>query len=324
MIETLATAGALGLSAGKTIATSLVGKELVSACSVAAKNVGGLVLNQMLDQSVLNDPALRNLVKLAVRTGVVVTDGSPFWADLEARTNLPLQDHSSRLWDPNAWIDGGELVTKPVVTPADLATRFRELSANLDGYVRFLMTHDPDFAAEISRRVQALVDSEGPGDVDRVLTQIRISTSGKLAERMVIDTLKPFFEGLELQQVKSVGDSFTKVDFLGTQAKQNIVLGRGEGMSVPEGGTLAIEVKTGKPEYIRQQLDHLEFQVKGHADADASLVVTSKDVYNIPGQGEQFLRGEIKVAGSRVMAFLPEKARLDEACDKLVRDAAGA
>ncbi len=138
----------------------------------------------------------------------------------------------------------------------------------------------------------------------------------------MIDSMKPLFENLDLQERKSIGESFTKLDFLGTKAKQNIVLGRGEGMFVPEEGSLAIEVKTGKPQYFRQQLDHLAFQVRGHSDADGSLVVTSKDVYNIPGQGEQFLRGEIKVAGSRVMAFLPEKARIDEACDKLVRDTA--
>ncbi len=173
MIETLAAAGALKVTTGTALITSVGGKELVSACSIAARPVGGLVLNQILDPNLLNDPASRELVKLAIRTGMVVTDGSPFWADPETRINVPLQDHSQGLWDPNAWIRGEELAAKTVVQPGDLSIRFRELSANLDQYARHLMLNDPEFAAEISRRFKALVEAQGPGDVDRVLTQIR-------------------------------------------------------------------------------------------------------------------------------------------------------
>lgn len=214
-------------------------------------------------------------------------------------------------WSPQA----GE-----VVTPSSIAERFRPLRdlSNLESYARNLEQRDPSFAKELTRRQEQLQAATSPAERDTALQQLRKSTAGKLGESIAIDGLKPYFNGLELQQRVETANGTTFIDGRFTNARCPIIFGRGHG--VAEGGTLSVEVKTGQPVYLEREVNHIaDRQVQGHlAAGDKSLVLVSRDVYAMTG--ERAARDTVAEAGSHVMALLPEKRVMDEVLLRILRE----
>lgn len=81
-----------------------------------------------------------------------------------------------------------------------------------------------------------------------------------------------------------VGDNgrYTKTDLLITDLRVPVILGRGEGMGAPVGGSMAFEVKCGKAEYLYSQKDHMVFQAEGHKQADAQCIFAQRDIHDLP------------------------------------------
>ena len=224
-------------------------------------------------------------------------------------------------FDAAAWTEAG--VPEGVVRPDMVAERFRPLRepANLDSYARHLESRDPAFAQEVGRRVEQIRDAQGPADLDAALQQIRKSTAGQLGESAAVDGFRPYFEGIEVQHRVELPGGTTIIDGRLIGARQPVVLGRGLG--VPEGGNLALEVKTGRPGYLAREIPHIaDKQVQGHLQVgDQSLVVMSRDVYSLGA--ERAARDTVGAAGSRIMALLPEKAAMDEVLIRLIGERAG-
>ena len=101
--------------------------------------------------------------------------------------------------------------------------------------------------------------------------------------------------------------------------KKTLILGRGEGMAAPAGGNLGIEVKSGKKEYIFEQLSHMEKQAKGHSQCDISCTVCSRDIKDLSPEKEQLLRSRLSEAGSPILGMLPRKSELDKDCIEFVK-----
>ncbi|MBQ9479414.1 MAG: hypothetical protein IJU71_07670, partial [Selenomonadaceae bacterium] len=172
---------------------------------------------------------------------------------------------------------------------------------------------DEEFRRRIDDYRARLKDD--PAEVER---QIKIHVTGDLAERIVVGALAPYGERIDTQVKHDVEGGYTKTDIVLHDLKVPMSIGRGEGMGAREGRSVAIEVKSGKENYLSQQREHLKFQAQGHRNYDASWVICTRDIRNVGDVSEY--RQEIRDAGSPPVGMLPYKAELDEACLKFVRE----
>lgn len=104
---------------------------------------------------------------------------------------------------------------------------------------------------------------------------------------------------------------YTKIDLVVKDLKNPVILGQGEGMGAPVGGSLAVEVKTGHSEYIYNQKDHMIFQAGGHQDCSTSITICSGDIHDLPEEKERELRNAMRDAGSPIVGMLPKKDDID-------------
>lgn len=279
------------------IATGLTLPTVLCADGVLGSTLSRITTDQLL-QNALAGGAPGRLSALELRCGAV--RGDRFLA------TCPLQQLRSSL-DVDAWFKPPDTGVG-VIEPMDLVTRFRELRQNLGRVSERLVTQDERLRSEVQRR------ANDPNDL-----QLRRTTSGLLAEKLVEAALNPYFRDIQVQ-VRVEGGG-TVIDIVASDARKPMIIG--PKLSVRDGGSLAVEVKVGSPEYLAGQLDKIaNRQVPGHhTRADTSIVITSKDIYDIPGMGPEAWRNGIDVAGSRVYAFLPKKAEIDAACANLVHSA---
>lgn len=172
------------------------------------------------------------------------------------------------------------------------------------------MAKDPNFANTIYRMREQAKD-----DTLREKTELAVKKNmvGRLAEEIVRGAFSPY--GTIQEQVhRDVEDRFTKVDFVVSNLRVPIILGRGQGNGAPKGGSIAIEVKSGQSTYINQQKEHLIFQASGHQFCDASCVICSRDIHDMSQNSEQSLRENLHEAGSPILAMLPYKDDMDKVC----------
>jgi len=156
------------------------------------------------------------------------------------------------------------------------------------------------------------------GDVERniVNRNARIHLCGSYAEHLARHALAPLGGKIETQGRTLVGDDgrYTKTDLIVTDLRVPVVLGRGEGMGAPVGGSLAFEVKCGKADYIYAQKDHMLFQAEGHKQADAHCTLCSRDIHDLPPEKKKELRDALRAAGSPLVGMMPAKNDIDRSC----------
>ena len=156
------------------------------------------------------------------------------------------------------------------------------------------------------------------GDVERniVNRNARIHLSGEYAEQLARHALAPLGGKIETQGRTFVGDDgrYTKTDLIVKDLGVPVVLGRGEGMGAPAGGSMAFEVKCGKKDYLYSQKDHMSFQAEGHKQADAHCTLCSRDIHDLPPEKENELRAALREAGSPLVGMLPTKNEIDQSC----------
>ena len=161
------------------------------------------------------------------------------------------------------------------------------------------------------------------GDVERnmVNRNICIHLSGGFAEHMARYALAPLGGTIETQGRTYVGNDggYTKTDLIVMDLRVPVILGRGENMGAPAGGSLAFEVKCGREYYLYNQKDHMVFQAEGHKKADAHCTLCSRDIHNLTPEQEKELREALRNAGSPIVGMLPEKEEIDSSCIEFVR-----
>ncbi len=160
--------------------------------------------------------------------------------------------------------------------------------------------------------------SAAKGDVERniVNRKARTHLSGEYAEQLARHALAPLGGKIETQGRTLVGDDgrYTKTDLIVTDLRVPVVLGRGEGMGAPVGGSLAFEVKCGKADYLYAQKDHMLFQAEGHKQADAHCTLCSRDIHDLPPEKKKELRDALRAAGSPLVGMMPAKNDIDHSC----------
>jgi hypothetical protein len=214
----------------------------------------------------------------------------------------------SRVWA------SGETVTlsNGRITVGDIADRFRVIRPYITDYAQEKYKLDPFFRAKCDRLADQLreASSKGPGEVQRVITQIKREGSGELGRQLTLDGMRPYFRTSSIEVPVPVNGRTTRIDILFEDAKLPVVGNRG--FFVPENGKLAVEVKTGSGAYIGGQLEHLLFQTQGTKVADAGITAVTKDISSLEAAVEAKIRDALRPT-SPVFKFLPEKAVLDEA-----------
>lgn len=156
------------------------------------------------------------------------------------------------------------------------------------------------------------------GDVERnmVNRKARIHMCGAYAEHLARHALAPLGGKIETQGRTLVGNDgrYTMTDLIVTDLRFPVVLGRGEGMGAPVGGSMAFEVKCGKADYLYAQKNHMLFQAEGHKQADAHCTLCSRDIHDLPSEKEKELRDALRAAGSPLVGMMPAKNDIDHSC----------
>lgn len=200
----------------------------------------------------------------------------------------------------------------------DVHSYSKTINANLDDFAAYLKTTNPTFAKHVeslSARFREASANRDVAGIAKINQQIHSQLSGELAEAMVVEKFRPFFERIKTQA--RVQDGATIIDLVAEGAKQPIAISRHR--YVDKGGNLAVEVKAGTEKYFQSELasGHLLKQVGGHAEFGPGLVVTTRDVTNkllLEGGARETLRS----SRSAIWRLLPYKAEIDAAVRNLV------
>jgi hypothetical protein len=156
------------------------------------------------------------------------------------------------------------------------------------------------------------------GDVERnmINRNARIHISGEYAEQMARYALAPLGGKIDTQGRTYVGDNgrYTKTDLIVSDLRVPVILGRGEKMGAPVGGSIAFEVKCGKPSNLYSKKEHMIFQAEGHKQADAHCTLCSRDIHDLSPEEEKELRDAMREAGSPLVGMLPAKNEIDKSC----------
>ena len=192
--------------------------------------------------------------------------------------------------------------------------------ALLKEFTTHLAEADARFQKESDGLCQKLANAAGPAERDIIFMQTRQRLSGLWAEKFVEAAFAPLAGTIQTQRSCGTADGgVTFTDIVLSDLKSPIVLGRGERLGVAEGGSLAIEVKSGTPDYIYRELTHMVRQASGHRHEDASCTLVTRDIKRLSTEREAELRKALREAGSPIIGMLPTKAEIDRLCWDLVR-----
>ena len=206
-----------------------------------------------------------------------------------------------------------------LVTPKELHSRLNLSVEQQYYYFEYLADRDPAFRAKIADYRSQLKAANGPVERHAVQLKIRRNLSGYCGEKIVEQALSPLGHKADTQARTTFDDGrFTKTDLIIEDLKVPVILGRGEAMNAPAGGSIAIEVKCGRASYLYSQKDHMVFQSGGHQEANASMTICSRDIKDLTPEQEEGLRGALRNAGSPLIGMLPKKDEIDKACWDMV------
>ena len=226
----------------------------------------------------------------------------------QARQNIK----NYRKWEPKE---------KQPIDPKEVHDRLNPDAATIDGILEYLYATDPKFRCSIDRLCTQMESAENTVAVE---VKIRKNVVGRLCEEIVIQAFQPMGKCVETQHKCALDNgSFTKVDMILYGLKEPLILGRGENRYGRKNGSIAIEVKSGKAEYIYSQAAHMEVQAKGHQSCDVSCTVCTRDINDLSPEQKEEVKARLSSAGSPLLGMLPRKSELDTHCIRFVKAKAG-
>ncbi len=178
-------------------------------------------------------------------------------------------------------------------------------------YFSYLYNNDKQFQEQVNKLKKEYKDAKTYLEKDKILRKIRQTLAGNFVEKYVETSLSGLGD-IKTQHREEMDDTYSKVDIRIENLKKPFILGKGEcGKYVKEGGTLSIEIKAGKKEYLKSQKEHLIFQTKAHKkSSDASLILTTKNIHDLKDEDE--FRQIFKDECVSIMAMLPRKEEIDQ------------
>ena len=220
-----------------------------------------------------------------------------------------------------SWLNWNPSQHGAPITPDTLRDRINLSAEQRSLLQEYLYDRNPAYRRLIDKYRGEWAAAKGDAERNIVARKTRIHVSGEFAELMARHALAPLGGGIETQGRTFVGDNgrYTKTDLLVKDLGVTVILGRGEGMGAPVGGSMAFEVKCGKADYIYSQKNHMVFQAEGHKQAVAHCTLCSRDIHDLPPEKEKELRDTLREAGSPLMGMLPRKNEIDQSCLVFIR-----
>ena len=202
------------------------------------------------------------------------------------------------------------------VRPNDIRDKLDVDENVVDAILEYLYATDIGFRANVDSYCNEMrIGNEAGAEL-----KIKKQMVGRLCKEIVFRAFKPISTQISTQARESLPDGrYTKVDMIVYGLTNPLVLGRGEGMGAREGGSLAVEVKSGHSSYLYQQLSHMQDQAFGHQGCDASCVICTRDIRDLSPEKESELREKLREAGSPMIGMLPRKDDLDNRCINFVK-----
>lgn len=145
---------------------------------------------------------------------------------------------------------------------SEICGKYENIAKVLDKYEKIL--NDPD--ATIQEKMSAQIELK--------------RYKGNVAEAMVKEILGPNFSDItDKQRLVNTELGDTKPDIELSNAKRDIQI---DSIAVKKGESLGIEVKCGSAEYIFNQMEHINKQIKGLGEN--ALVIVSKDYLDLSSE----------------------------------------
>jgi hypothetical protein len=215
-----------------------------------------------------------------------------------------------------AWLKWNTSQNGRPITPDTLRDRMNLSSEQRRLFQEYLYDRNPAYRRQVNKYRNQWAAAKGDAERNIVARRARIHLSGEFGEQIARHALAPLGGRIETQGRTFVGDNgrYTKTDLLVTDLRVPVILGRGEGMGAPVGGSMAFEVKCGKADYLYSQKDHMIFQAEGHKQADAQCTLCSRDIHDLSPGKEKELRDTLREAGSPMVGMLPRKNEIDQSC----------
>ena len=215
----------------------------------------------------------------------------------------------------NKWFNEKPKENEPV-RPNEIRDRLDVSEYIVDAILEYLYATDLGFHTNVDNYCNEMK----VGNQSSAELKIKKNMVGRLCEELVIRSFKPISSKIITQSRESLPDgSYTKVDMIVYGLTNPLILGKGEGLGAREGGSLAVEVKSGHSSYLYSQLNHLLSQAIGHSRYDISCVVCTRDIHNLSQKKEIELREKLRDAGSPIIGMLPYKDELDDRCINFVK-----
>lgn len=221
----------------------------------------------------------------------------------------------------HAWLKWKPTQQSGPITPDALRDRMNLSREQRRMAQEYLYDRNPAYRRVVDRYRGEWAAAKGDAERNIVARKTRIHLSGEFAEQIARHALAPLCGRIETQGRTFVGDKgrYTKTDLLVTDLRAQVILGRGEGMGAPVGGSMAFEVKCGEADYLYSQKDQMVFQAEGHKQADAQCTICSRNIHDLSPEKEKELRDTLREAGSPLVGMLPYKSDIDQSCLEFIR-----
>ncbi|GIW92903.1 MAG: hypothetical protein KatS3mg110_0944 [Pirellulaceae bacterium] len=213
------------------------------------------------------------------------------------------------------WLRWRPTQGKPV-TPDVIRERINLSRDQQELLQEYLYDRNPSYRSMVNKCRSEWAAAKGDVERNLINRKARIHLSGAFGEQLARFALAPLGARIETQGRTLVAHEgrYTRTDLIVHDLRNPVILGRGEGMAAPVGGSLAFEVKCGKPNYLYAQKDHMRFQTEGHKEADAHCTLCSRDIHDLPPEREKELREALRAAGSPLVGMMPAKNDIDQSC----------
>ncbi len=207
------------------------------------------------------------------------------------------------------------------MTPDAIRDRLNLSGDQLTLLNEYLYQRNQAYRAQVDRYRKKRAAANGEVERKMVEIAVRKQLSGEFAEQLARHALAPMAARVETQRSTYVAGEgrYTRTDLFLADLRIPVVLGRGKGLGAQVRGSLAVEVKCGMPSYLYAEKDHLVFQAKGHAQADARCTLCSRDIHDLPPDKESELREALRSSGSPLIAMMPSKVEIDRSILAFIR-----
>lgn len=208
-----------------------------------------------------------------------------------------------------AWL-GWSPPTGATLKQTLLAERFSLPKAALEDLTAQWVREDPSLSRQIATLRERHNRARSLEEMEAVRMASRRGASGRLGELIAENALRPLARSIEMHRRTTTEDNahVTITDIVLRGLHLPIHVGK---LQIPSGADASIEVKCGRAAYLKQQLTHMERQVGGHHQEQASFCFLSRDFRELDRASKREIARILGKKRSKIYAMLPEKNTLD-------------